>query len=308
MPLNENSPRPARGSERRLSGWNIDLPPRRVAPSAFPACEDFHAEEVCLSAIRRILRTQRGPAGAEQAGFSRSRQAIMLVAALGALCEPLDASAQELGDQEEVLSISLNLDYFELRRGEGDESLFSDMTATATKGADSLAFKFSSDIPFSSVFGGVELQARYMRQVSPGISLIAGLRTDQGAGTSDFYPYVGIAISPHPVLGTEMLFFRSEDGKILGRAEAVGLVPIAGPFSIEGKVEANWASTTGRFGPGGLGNLEMSSRALLQADDRTQFYAGVLHAQLLGKAERLARQDGDSTAITSLVFGTRWQM
>ncbi len=215
---------------------------------------------------------------------------------------PAAARAQQ---GETAAPASLSIDYFELRGAGDGASVFIDLTAETPIGKGTAAAKLSTDAGLGEAFAGAETQLRYSVPALPLVEAIAGLRADIVPGETDLFPYLGIALAPLPEIASEVLLFVSETGHVLGRAEVVATVPVTAAVALESKAEVNWAKHSSRFGPAGLGSLELASRILVPAGRRAAVYVGIVHARLLGGAARIAREDGESAARTAVAAGLR---
>lgn len=153
----------------------------------------------------------------------------------------------------------------------------------------------------------VELQALWSRAITPWFDFQAGVRYDFRPQPERGHLVVGLqGLVPYR-FELDSALFLSEEGDVTARVEAEYDLRITQRLILQPRIELNAAlSGDPEIGlASGVNNTELGLR--LRYEVRREFapYIGISWEQLYGRTADLARDEDESTSVTSLVLGVR---
>lgn len=191
-------------------------------------------------------------------------------------------------------------------RGGSDDYLW-DLQAWYGGDFNKVWLKSEGEGTFSEDAEEVELQALWSRAITPWFDFQAGVRYDFHPQPERAHLVVGLqGLVPYK-FELDSALFLSEEGDVTARVEAEYDLRITQRLFLQPRVELNAAlSDDPEIGlASGVNNTELGLR--LRYEVRREFapYIGISWEQLYGGTADLARNEGESTAVTSLVLGVR---
>ncbi|MEG3086874.1 copper resistance protein B [Sphingomonas sp. PB4P5] len=170
-----------------------------------------------------------------------------------------------------------------------------------------LTLKSEGEGTFGEPLEAAEVQALYSRAIDPYWNLQAGVRYDFKPNPSRTYATIGIeGLAPY-WFDVEGAVFLSDQGDVLGRAEAWYDERVTQFFVLQPRVEANFAAQdVRRDGIGsGLTDLELGLRLRYERSREFAPYIGVSWERQFGDTARFTRSRGGDTGGFSFAAGVR---
>ncbi len=245
------------------------------------------------------LAPGNAPAPAPRTGLAGSRYW-----GADAMAEASDDLHREHGGMT-YYQILFNLAEYQARKG-GDGYRW-DGEAWIGGDMDRLTIKSEGEGTFGKSLGQAEVQALYSRALDPYWNLQAGVRYDFKPNPSRTYATVGIeGLAPY-WFDVEGAVFLSDKGDVLARAEGWYDQRITNTWTLQPRVEANFAAQDVReTGTGsGLTDLEVGLRLRYEKLREFAPYLGVSWERQFGDTARFSRDRGDDTGGFSFVAGVR---
>lgn len=172
---------------------------------------------------------------------------------------------------------------------------------------DRLWVKSEGDGTFGRSVERAEVQALYSHAIGPYFNVQGGVRYDFKPNPSRVYATVGVEGLAPSFFEVEGALFLSNNGELLGRAEAYYDQRITQRLILQPRAELNLAAQSSRdIGIGaGLSDAELGLR--LRYDIRREFapYVGVQYRRAFGDTRRFARLAGEDPGGWEVVTGIR---
>ena len=173
---------------------------------------------------------------------------------------------------------------------------------------DRLTIKTEGEGTVRGAVDAAEVQALWSHALDPYWNLQAGARVDFQPGPTRTYATIGVeGLAPY-WFEVEGALFLSDQGDLLGRAEAYYDQRITQRLVLQPRVELNFAAqdvAANRIGAG-LSNAELGLRLRYEIAREFAPYVGVSWDRKTGQTARCARADGEGASEASFVAGVRF--
>lgn len=210
-------------------------------------------------------------------------------------------------DEMDLIFSSIQIEQFEYRSGEGDDTFAWDAQAWLGTDEDKAWFKTEGENPLDDSLEEVETQLLYSRRISDFFDVQVGGRYDFRPEPERAYGVVGLHGLAPMFVEIDTAAFLSEEGDLSARIKAEYDLLITQKVVLQPLVEVNVAAhEVEELGIGqGVNDVELGLRLRYEVAREFAPYIGVDWHRLLGQTADFARADGEDAETFSFVAGVR---